>query len=146
MQAWLTAIGIPWSSAMLKPALYKLIQLHKPQAEYVCDKLAAERGFRVIRLPPYHCVFNPIELIWAWVKREVGRRNKTYKIGDVKTLVLETMEAVPQDLWPNSCRHCDEDVDKAWLAEGLQREHVASIVISLSDNESSSESEDDDSE
>lgn len=32
---------------------------------YAIDQLAYERRHEVIRLPPYHCQYNPIELIWA---------------------------------------------------------------------------------
>ncbi len=47
---------------MLKTELYDLVKKHKPEAEYVCDRMALEQGFIVVRLPPYHCIFNPIEL------------------------------------------------------------------------------------
>jgi transposase len=43
---------------------------------YELDQVANERGHQVIRLPPYHCHFNPIELVWAQVKREVAKRIK----------------------------------------------------------------------
>ena len=35
---------------------------------YEIDKIAKDFGHCVIRLPPYYCEFNPIELIWAQVK------------------------------------------------------------------------------
>lgn len=33
------------------------------------DEMAVEHGHRVLRLPPYHCHFNPIELVWSECKR-----------------------------------------------------------------------------
>ena len=35
---------------------------------YRVDKLAKAAGHEIIRLPPYHCKFNPIELLWAYMK------------------------------------------------------------------------------
>ena len=40
--------------------------------KYVVDELALKRGITVLRLPPYHCELNPIELVWAQVKGEVA--------------------------------------------------------------------------
>jgi transposase len=36
---------------------------------YELDQLASERGHQMIQLPLYHCHYNPIELVWAQVKR-----------------------------------------------------------------------------
>ena len=47
------------------------VELARPprqRKEYVLDNLAREAGHDVIRLPPYHCDLNPIELIWAQMK------------------------------------------------------------------------------
>ena len=35
---------------------------------YVIDKIVEEAGHRVLRLPPYHCQYKPIKLIWAQLK------------------------------------------------------------------------------
>ncbi|PSN56834.1 hypothetical protein C0J52_08287 [Blattella germanica] len=54
--------------------------------------MAKEQGKLVIRLPPYHCELNPIELIWAQVKGYVARNNKTFNIKDVKRLLAEAVQ------------------------------------------------------
>lgn len=33
------------------------------------DELALEKGHRVLRLPPYHCEYNAIEMVWSQCKR-----------------------------------------------------------------------------
>ncbi|KAJ8962904.1 hypothetical protein NQ318_001315 [Aromia moschata] len=50
------------------PIKRKLLELIKEQNfknEYVIDHLASIHGHTVTRLPPYYCVFNPIEMVWA---------------------------------------------------------------------------------
>ena len=58
MKKWLLERKIAFTEDMLKPELYELVKANKPPPEYVCDKLALNRGFQVVRLPPYHCIFN----------------------------------------------------------------------------------------
>ncbi|CAO4372560.1 unnamed protein product [Caenorhabditis nigoni] len=43
---------------------------------YVVDELAMSLGVQIVRLPPYHCQFSPIELIWNQLKthlRSIGK-------------------------------------------------------------------------
>ncbi|CAH4034426.1 unnamed protein product [Pieris brassicae] len=56
---------------------------------YVIDEMAKAAGVEVLRLPPYHCELNPIELVWADVKGYVARNNTTFKMVDVKKLLQE---------------------------------------------------------
>ena len=59
---------------------------------YELDVLANEMGHEVIRLPPYHCQYNPIELLWAQIKKGVANRNKTFKLKDVEKLMNEEID------------------------------------------------------
>lgn len=67
--SWLQSKGIEANEKMLKTELLRLVRIHKPRTPtYILDEIAKEKGHTVIRLPPYHCQYNPIELIWAQVK------------------------------------------------------------------------------
>lgn len=69
MISWLQANGVQADNSMLKKELFRLVGIHKPRTPtYVLDEMAQEQGHTVIRLPPYHCQYNAIELIWAQVK------------------------------------------------------------------------------
>jgi DDE superfamily endonuclease len=49
-----------------------------------CIRLAEEKGHRVLFTPPYHSDLQPIEFLWAWVKRNVGMEYSTgTKLSDV---------------------------------------------------------------
>ncbi|KAJ4441671.1 hypothetical protein ANN_11529, partial [Periplaneta americana] len=53
-----------------------IYQLHKK--EEICDRRNGSDlsyGHVVLRLPPYHCILNPIEMIWSEVKRKVASKN-----------------------------------------------------------------------
>ena len=65
MQLWLTANGIPFEPKMTKPQLYEIIKVSKPPFKYKVDTYLESKGHTVLRLPPYNCDLNPIELIWG---------------------------------------------------------------------------------
>ncbi|KAJ8913988.1 hypothetical protein NQ315_008980 [Exocentrus adspersus] len=75
---WLKNKNIPYSKSMLKVQLLSLVALNKPEPVYVADELAERYGHQVLRLPPYHCIFNPIEYVWGITKNycrdHVGKR------------------------------------------------------------------------
>ncbi|XP_076301715.1 uncharacterized protein LOC143219723 [Lasioglossum baleicum] len=71
-----------------------------------------EHGCTVVRLPPYHCELNPIELAWAKVKEFIRTRNTTYKLADVRELVHEAIENVSTENWQNFIRHAIKEGDR----------------------------------
>lgn len=80
---------------MLKSELNEIARKHKKAHErYVVDEMAAERGVTILRLPPYHCELNPIELVWAQVKGHVAKNNKTFKMNEVRSLFEEGLRQV----------------------------------------------------
>jgi transposase len=69
---------------MKKTELYEIIKLKKPKPVHKTDEFLRGKGHDVFRLPPYHCEFNPIEMVWEDVKGYVGRENNTFKTNDIK--------------------------------------------------------------
>jgi transposase len=63
-----------------------------------------KEGHQFIRLPPYHCQYTPIELVWAQVKLEVPKKKRICKISDVERLVDDELDKVTQADWA-SCEH-----------------------------------------
>ena len=47
----------------------------------------------MVRFPPYHCIFNPIELIWSQMKNNIRRNNVTPKFSSA-TIDIIKEEAV----------------------------------------------------
>jgi transposase len=73
VQKWLEDKNIPYNNLETLAELKMKVKNMMPHNKsYLIDELALERGHEVIRLPPYHCRYNVIELIWAQVKNEVA--------------------------------------------------------------------------
>ena len=59
---------IQFPEKALKRELLELIKGAHPEERYAIDEIAKTFGHEVVRLPPYHCELNPIEMAWAQVK------------------------------------------------------------------------------
>ncbi|KIH51063.1 hypothetical protein ANCDUO_18854, partial [Ancylostoma duodenale] len=99
---------------------------------YAVENICAEFGVAVIRLPPFHCFFNPIELCWSQLKAHL---NKLGKPGDnletVKTRTLAWMGSVPPSLCRSWCGHVVKEEEAARLK----------IAVDLNNNNSNIGSE-----
>ena len=47
------------------------------EKSYAVDTIAKQHGHTVLPLPSYHCVLNPIELVWSQLKHWVRKSNIT---------------------------------------------------------------------
>lgn len=140
---WLLTHNIPHEKDMKKAELLEIVRLNKPQfPKHEIDELAKEKGHKIIRLPPYHCHFNPIELIWAQVKGFVARNNKTFTISEIKDLTRKAIENIGRSEWKNVVDHTKKVILESWQNEGLVEEAVNEMVISVNTGESDSSSED----
>jgi len=72
---WLTERKIPFPENALKIELLKIVEKNSPKKTYSVDELIRENGHIPLRLPPYHCDLNPIELIWGQAKHFFGKNN-----------------------------------------------------------------------
>lgn len=97
---WLSDNGVPHDPSHTTPELYRLVQLHKrAKLRYEIDELAAAAGHEVLRLPPYYCGFNPIELVWAQIKQEVKEGSSNDGRLRVEELTLKAVDNVTADDW-----------------------------------------------
>lgn len=103
---WLTDKGAVTDRSMVIPELLLMVKRLKPQHEwYVIDELAKSYNHTILRLPPYHCELNPIELAWSSVKNHVRMNNTTYKLPDVKQLLIQGVNHVDSTMRTNFVRH-----------------------------------------
>lgn len=148
---WLEDRNIPThrpKHKMIIPQLLDVVKKNKPQHEkYVIDELVKQHGCFVERLPPYHCELNPIELAWSSIKNYVRMNNKTYKLPDVKQLLIEGVERVNADMWKNFIKHTKAIEDKFWELDEIVDEVLSaekdSVTMTIGDTSPDSSSESD---
>lgn len=135
IQAWLNAKCIDWQPDMLKSELMEIVNNQRSRFNsYRIDKLAAEAGHTVLRLPPYHCELNPIELIWSQMKGYVARRNTTWKLSDVKILLEEAINTITPKSWSDCIDYVKKIEEKFWILDGLLDEDVPPVIINTAES------------
>ena len=101
-----------------------------------------ENGHFVLRSPVRHCELNPIELIWAEMKRFVACRNTTFKMKDVRNLTNEAIQSITVEAWQGCVDNVLSIEDKLCALEGIF-ETIDPVIISFSSDESSDDSNSD---
>jgi len=144
MIGWLGLQGINVDPKLIKSEIYQIVRQHKPKRKYVTDEIAMENGHFVLRTPIRHCELNAIELIWAKIKTEVRKENKTYKIKDVEELFKTAVTNITKDDWVKSVKHTISVEKEYWDTDGVMEEEIEPVVIWVgadSDSESDEGSE-----
>jgi len=90
----------------------KVREIRHLNDKYVIDEEALKSNKIVLRLPPYHCELNPIELAWATVKNHVKYNNTTFKLNDVQKLLVDGVNLVTPNMWANFVEYTIKEEDK----------------------------------
>lgn len=96
--------------------------------------MASEHGHIVLRLPPYHCIFNPIEKIWGIVKQYYNKHMGSEGYGTANCLNMwkRAVETVTAQMWENTVNDTNNIILEWWDREvGFDREVVAPLIIHL---------------
>lgn len=119
----------------MKGQLLKLAKKCRSQnKKYVIDAIDAEAGHRVVRLPPYHCQYNAVELIWTQVKSYVAKKNN-FKMADLKHLVKEALLGVTPLNWAQAVKHAEQlQTDDANLNRAVDQKLVMKLHNHYDDN------------
>ncbi|CAI6372173.1 unnamed protein product [Macrosiphum euphorbiae] len=129
---------------MVITELLEIVNRIKPMHDkYAIDELVKTHNRTILRLPPYHCELNPIELAWSSVKNHVKMNNTTYKLSDVKQLLMEGIEKVDDTMWKNFISHTTSVEDKFYEVDFLIDEVLSAelqpTVLTLGNTSSDSE-------
>jgi transposase len=143
---WLKENNIQFPEKSFKVELLNIARNNRKEKEYIVDEMAYSYVHKVLRLPPYHCQFNPIELIWGITKnyydRHIGRDG--YAENNVVEMWEEALRQITPEMWRNSVRHTEDKIKEWWDREQLLEDHVQPLIFVANTGESSSEFDSDD--
>lgn len=146
VQDWLKSQNIDFSPLETLAEVRERVNLSKPiLKKYQLDEIASSMGHEVIRLPPYHYQYNPIELIWAQIKVEVAKKNHTVKMANVERLTHEELDLVSKRDWEKYVELAEKVQDEDYEKEILRDCLLEKIIVTFTSDDSDS-SNDDDSE
>jgi transposase len=100
--------------------------------------------FKVLRLLPYHCIFNAIENVWGIAKcyynKHVGRDGRS--VENSISLWKESLATVTPQIWANTVRHTEEEIHRWWEREvHFDLTDTSPIIVNLNEDSDSSDEE-----
>lgn len=124
------------------PELIQLVNQNKHHfSGYRIDAPAKVTGHDIVRLPPYHCEFNPIEMVWSQVKGYIAANNRSFTLAGVEALLDDAIAFVTPENWTRNCALVVCLEEEAWEPNGAIESALGSIIITLrSDSSSCSDS------
>ena len=138
MITWLMEKGIPYPDKNTKKILYDITCKHKDQ--YVVDEMAKVHGYEVVRLPPYHCELNPIQMAWSQVKQFAKKNNTTFTNTTFTIPGLQAFAEVMPTRWHDLIEHTQKKVEDHYFdADGLVRWQQVPEFVVRTDEDSSDE-------
>lgn len=142
MESWLLEKGIPYTTTMLKPQLYKLVSTYKCGfKQYKIDGILNESDHPVLRFPPCHPDLNPLELAWASVKGYVT--SKTPRDIDTAKLLVEQNISEINNVMSAHCKNI-RTIEKEYGESDIAIDSLTDeVTIHVSDNESDEETDQD---
>lgn len=138
---WLEENNIPHDSSHTKAELLLTVKANKDKQMYDIDQLAHSHGHKVLRLPPYHCHLNPIELIWSQVRYHVTQHNSNANqtMSRVEELSKQAFENITADNW-RSCIGYTNQIETEYIRKDEAMNHLyEKFVTPLSDSDSDEE-------
>lgn len=150
IRSWLDKKKIAYTPKDTKPILLmkskEIVVPKKYALEEITKRycLKNKKDIYILRLPVGHSELNAIELIWAQVKTEVAKKNTTFKIKDVKSLVTEALSNVSAANWRKAIKHTIKVEDAFRKVDfGENCPLVERVVIDLNDDSESDLDSDD---
>ncbi|CAK9802850.1 hypothetical protein ANTQUA_LOCUS10453 [Anthophora quadrimaculata] len=138
IQQWLRERGIMFADDMVKIELLHIVKQQQITDVYAVNEIAKRKNVTILRLPPYHCELNPIEMIWAQVKNYVAARNSTFKFCDMVRLFTEAINVVTPENWKKCIDRVITDFEeKFWQLDGIIESAIEPFIINLNDSDDS---------
>lgn len=133
LQEFLSQHDLYFEDNYTKKQLVEVLKTKSYDKTYFVDEIVKASGNIPLRLPPYHCDLNPIEMIWSELKNKVRRNNVNPKMSANVIEVIKTQcELIPESSWRACVNHVlevENNYKKFW-------ENVKPLIISVGDSDS----------
>ena len=141
-QQWLSENNISFSPDALRSELWILCKRHRVEkTSKIVEEIAKKYGHEVLRLPPYHCELNAIELIRGDEKNYVACENKCMTIEDVEKLFRKQRGEINKEI----CRNCIQLVrsvkHRYWEMDRIIDQKMDKLMFSVGDSDDESDIE-----
>jgi len=118
LQNWLKDKNINFLPSDTVQTLWQHINaVPRSGKSFKVDEIIRNAGHEVLRLPPYHCQFNAIEMVWSQAKRLYDQY--ILKERDVFKAWEMALDGVSQEQWKNYVSHTDKIIRAAWEKEKM---------------------------
>lgn len=137
LQDFLRQHDLYYENHYTKKQLIEVLKTKTFDKTYIVDDLVKASGNIPLRLPPYHCDLNPIEMIWSELKNKVRRNNLNPKMSAAVTEVIKRQSEL---ITPNSWGACVNHVLEVENKYKKFWENVTPLIISVDDTDDSTDS------
>ena len=144
MASFITKYHIEVPSLLsVKPVLLERIREANIPKKYVIDEMAITAGYFFLRLPPYHCVFNSVEMVWNQLNHHARHLNiytsQPAKVIDILRNICD--QKITKGCWENYVtRVIKQEKEFREMDHVIDNQHEP-LLIQLSDNKDSDGSE-----
>lgn len=104
------------------------------------EEIARTHNIEILRLPPYHCQFNPIEHVWGWMKAKLNDYSdpSTTRLEALCRRAEEIVYGMPEEMKVNFFNNAIHEEDNFIEMEGMTRTigvDIEPMVIELDEDE-----------
>ena len=97
----------------------------------VTEKIAQRDGIEILRLPPYHCSLNTIELIWSDEKNIVARESMGMSNKFAEELFRTRQDELTPETYNKCVDHVKEVENSYWKTDRIINEMMDKLEFSL---------------
>lgn len=142
IQKWLSDNNIVFEESFTKAELLCLVQQNRPTPLYEAEELLKQHGHEVLKLPPYHCDLNAIELIWSLVKRKIASKNLGVHGTQTEDLIRECFLSITAGDWKKCTDHIINVENEYKSKDRITETELEQFIINVREDDSDTEDSD----
>jgi transposase len=151
LQRYLESRNVHFEKNETVPMLRVKVKVRRKLDFSLCELVVKMHGHQVLFTPPHHSDFQPIELLWAKIKGNIGRR---YYKGITMSVLLQRLEeqfeyAKHDEFWAESMEGMIETsvlIAQSYYEQEMQEDQDAEDGEGDTESEAENEEEDTDTE